>query len=210
MLGPHDVLGVLPVLAAERPVFHSEADFQHALAWALQRSRPELRVRLETRPRPGIHLDLLVADAAGGSALAVELKYLTNVWDGMVDGESFHLLRQAAQDIRAYDCVKDVGRIEQLVYQGHAAAGLVLVLSNEPSYWRAPSHGRATNAAAFRLHDDLLLTGPRAWGPLTGAGTSKGRTDAVILTGRYHLKWHDYSTVPGQRGRFRYLAITVP
>ena len=37
MLGPHDVLGVLPVLAAERPVFHSEADFQHALAWALQR-----------------------------------------------------------------------------------------------------------------------------------------------------------------------------
>lgn len=29
-------------LAARRPVFHSEADFQHALAWQLQLDHPTL------------------------------------------------------------------------------------------------------------------------------------------------------------------------
>lgn len=36
MTGPDDVLPVFSGLAAARPVFHSEAEFQHALAWATQ------------------------------------------------------------------------------------------------------------------------------------------------------------------------------
>jgi len=42
---------VLTVLAERRPVVHSEADFQHALAWEAHRLDPDLRVRLETHPR---------------------------------------------------------------------------------------------------------------------------------------------------------------
>jgi hypothetical protein len=37
-------------LAAERPLFHSEADFQFALAWLIQRQHPEATVRLEYKP----------------------------------------------------------------------------------------------------------------------------------------------------------------
>lgn len=200
---------MLPALAQDRPVFHSEADFQFALAWKVQHSGPQLRIRLEARPRPGLHLDLLVADPADGSTLAVELKYLTDRWESDVHGESFRLLRQAAQDIRAYDCVKDIERVESLVAERRATAGLVLVLTNDPSYWRAPGHGRATNADAFRLHEGGLLTGSRAWGPSTGAGTSTGRSEAVNLTGTFALRWQDYSLLEGSRGRFRYLAIPV-
>jgi len=154
-------------------------------------------------------LDLQVSDPLDGTSVAVELKYFTDGCNGNVGGEAFHLVRQSAQDVRAYDCVKDIGRVEELVQAGYATRGLVLVLANDPSYWRAPVHGRMTNAHAFRLHDGLVLDGSRAWGPNTGVGTSKGRENPIELRGRYALTWHDYSSRSGSQGRFRYLPIVV-
>ncbi len=46
-----DVPAVLSALAVQRPVFHSERDFQHALAWQLQLSHSQAQIRLEPRPR---------------------------------------------------------------------------------------------------------------------------------------------------------------
>lgn len=109
-------------LAQVRPVFHSEADFQLAFAWHLQHQDPRASVRLETRPRPGLHLDLLLQTAERRTA--VELKYLTAAWTGEVGGEQFHLLAQGAQDIRAYDCVKDIERVEQFVAGATGVSGL--------------------------------------------------------------------------------------
>jgi hypothetical protein len=210
MFDVDDLLSTLPVLARDRPVFHSEADFQQALAWAVHTANPQLRVRLETRPQPRVRLDLLITDPADGHALAVELKYLTDNWEGEALGEQFGLLRQSAQDIRAYDCVKDIARVERLVANRYAQAGLVLVLTNDPAYWRAPDHGLITNADAFRLHDGLTLAGSRAWGPRTGTGTmGNSRAEPIELTGTYALSWQDYSTLPGPRGRFRYLTAVI-
>ena len=45
--GPSDVAEVLSELASHRPVFHSEADFQFALAWQWQQQAPEAKIRLE-------------------------------------------------------------------------------------------------------------------------------------------------------------------
>jgi hypothetical protein len=47
------VNGAMNRLALRRPVFHSEADFQHGLAWQIQLDHPDARVRLETRPLEG-------------------------------------------------------------------------------------------------------------------------------------------------------------
>ena len=33
---------------------------------------------------------------------------LTSAWDGLDKGEPFHLLNHGAQDVRGYDCVKDL------------------------------------------------------------------------------------------------------
>ena len=55
-----DMTSLMDQLARHRPIFHSEADFQHALAWQLQLENPAGRVRLETRPQRGMRLDLLV------------------------------------------------------------------------------------------------------------------------------------------------------
>jgi hypothetical protein len=210
MVSPIAVVAVLPVLAETRPVFHSEADFQHALAVEVKRLHPEWRVRLETRPYPGVHLDLLIADPTDSTSVAVELKYLTDAWLGDFDGEHFSLTRQAAQDITGYDCVKDIARIERVVSDGHAQSGLAIVVTNDGSYWRTPGHGRVTNADAFRLHDGLVLSGTRTWGPNTGPGTmGKSRQAPISLSGTYALAWRPYSLLPGSRGEFRFLAVVV-
>src|SRR4051812_39593274 len=173
---------LLAHLASTRPVFHSEADFQHAFAWEVRSLDPAMRVRLETRPEPGVRLDLLLT-GDDGVQTAVELKYLVRAWQGEAGGERFELSNQGAQDVRAYDVVKDIVRVERFVGCRPRTNGAVVCLSNDSLYWRAPSHGRATNADAFRLHEGVVLSGSRAWGPLTGAGSSKGRTEPLVLTG---------------------------
>jgi hypothetical protein len=200
---------VLRGMHAERPVFHSEADLQHAFAWAAHELDANLHVRLETHPEPGVRLDLLLSRPDLGQHTAVELKYLTSAWTSDVGGERFELKNQGAQDIRAYDVVKDIQRVEGFV-AGHTGwNGLVLAFSNYPSYWTNPGHMRETNAGAFRLHEGNLLDGVRAWGPMTGAGTMKGRERELALREVYRCEWSDYSDLGGSRGRFRLLTFIV-
>jgi hypothetical protein len=65
-----DVVAALSALAERRLVFHSERDFQHALAWQIQLTYPQAQIRLEPRPRRGIHLDLLVRMGERRTALS--------------------------------------------------------------------------------------------------------------------------------------------
>ncbi len=44
-----DMEEILRKLSKERPVFHSERDFQHALAWKIHEQYPDMNVRLEKR-----------------------------------------------------------------------------------------------------------------------------------------------------------------
>ena len=42
-----DLAAALATLAEERPLFHSEADFQHSLAWVIRERHEDIEVRLE-------------------------------------------------------------------------------------------------------------------------------------------------------------------
>jgi hypothetical protein len=141
----------------------------------------------------------------------MELKYLTRAWSGEVEGERYELKNHGAQDVRAYDVVKDVHRVERFIAGRYGVDGAVLVLSNDGSYWRPGGGDRDTNAAAFRLGEGTVLHGRRARGPRTGAGTRKGREDALDLLGRYTMTWVDYSALPGGMpgSKFRLLVIEV-
>ena len=71
-----DLPAALSALAKERPVFHSEADFQHALAWVIRERHPAIKVRLEypvTLDGKRGHVDIWLRDADWERAL--ELKY---------------------------------------------------------------------------------------------------------------------------------------
>lgn len=204
-----DARALLRRLAAKRPVFHSEADFQFAFAWEAKLARPNLEVRLETHPEPAVRLDLELITPAGDRGVAVELKYMTRLWAGTDRGESFALKNHGASDLRGYDVVKDIHRVERFTLNRQGWTGLVVVLTNEAGYWRPRTHGRITNAEAFRLGDGAVLEGSRAWGPNTG-GTSRGREAALVLRGSYPLTWIDYSTLgSGPAETFRALIIQI-
>ncbi|GAA3113331.1 hypothetical protein GCM10020001_035530 [Nonomuraea salmonea] len=96
----------------------------------------------------------------------------------MRDGR-FELLNQGAQDIRAYDVVKDIQRVERFVDGRPGWNGAVLVLPNDPGYWSRPGQGCRTNADAFRIYEGQEIMGRREWGPHTGLGTMKGRKAAI-------------------------------
>lgn len=204
-----DPAPILTALATRRPVFHSEADFQFSFAWEAKLQYPGLEVRLETHPEPAVRLDLELIDPVSRRGVAIELKYMTRRWVGQEAGESYGLKNHGASDLRAYDVVKDLVRIERFIGARPGWSGLVIALTNEGAYWRKPTHGRVTNADAFRIYEGNVLAGDRGWGPNTG-GTSKGREAILSLSGTYPLTWNNYSRVDSTpAGTFRSLTIPV-
>lgn len=203
-----DVGGALSDLATRRPVFHSERDFQHALAWQIQLNYPQAEIRLETRPRRSVHLDMFIRLA--GTRTAIELKYLVAALHAAIGEESFDLPHQSANDISRHDVVKDITRIEAALADGHADSGCVVVLTNDRSYWQPATRADPIDAA-FRLHEGRILEGTLGWADRAGHGTITGRDTPLVLANRYICHWRDYSGViltNGSTSQFRYLLIT--
>jgi hypothetical protein len=209
LIGSLNLGAVLEALARTRPVFHSEADFQHHLAWTVRELDPLIDVRLETRPLPGVRqqLDVRLHYRESDERVALELKYPTRSISVVVGGEAFALHDHAAQDIARYDICKDVSRVENFVATGTVDRGFVLVITNDQGFWNESS--RTTVDAAFRLHEGRQLAGSLAWAG-AAAGTMTGRSSVIELLGTYRLAWRDFSHVlPGPGGRFRVLQIAV-
>lgn len=200
---------MLDQLAGQRPVFHSEADFQHALAWLVHEMDPRIRVRLETKPKPGVRLDLSFERPDLGLTTAVELKYMTGKLEHTLAGEVFRLAKQGAPDLHCYDVLNDVVRLERFVAAKPGWTGLLVAITNESGYWTDRSGGRMTNATAFRLYEGTTVDGVRDWGPKTGEGTKRTRELALRFAASYVIRWRDYSDLGVPRGRFRALVVEV-
>ena len=198
------VMAALIQLGLTRPIFHSEADFQHALAWQLHQDQPAAELRLEVRPLNEISEYVDVAFRLAGVTTVLELKYLTRELRVDVDDDRFELRNQGAHDIRRYDVVNDLVRLERFVAAG-ASNGLAIVLTNDSGYWNTPTRTDQIDAA-FRIHSGAELSGVRTWRPNAGKGTTRGRSDPLHLTGTYRPHWRPYSNVGvGAAGTFRYL-----
>lgn len=168
-----DLVRTLAELAEDRPVFHSEQDFQRAVARQVHLRHPQAKVSLEAEagPLPGAHLDLLIR--LGERRVAIELKYLRASFRGTVAGHSYELKNQQARDIRRHDVVKDVTRVETLLSAGYADEGYVVTLTNDPRYW-LPGTGPDTRGQAFRIHEGPPPCGHPGVGLLDGTGNDQG------------------------------------
>ena len=201
-----NIQDLMNALARDRPVFHSEADFQHALAWRIHEAIPDCECRLECKPfrKKPMYLDIWLH----GIDVALELKYLTRQLDIECKGEFFALRYQGTQAAR-YDFLKDIQRLEKLRNLPNAKAGFAILLTNEPTYWKSPSHSNTVDEA-FRLHEGRSISGERAWSEQASPGTIQGREEPIYLDGSYDLHWQDYSYL-GERNnhRFRYLAVQM-
>ena len=210
----NDVVGYLQGLARKRPVFHSEADFQHALAWHIHEAMPDSDVRLEFKPFPceKLYLDICLPDVG----VAIELKYKTRKAELPHDNEVFSLRDQAAQDCGRYDFIQDVGRLERVVVDSAAPAkvGIAVFLTNDPLYWECPrflkSRGKMPNDCNFRIHEGRKLCGELVWHPPYAGWKPNNREEPISLTGVYDLTWSDYTSFgDGRSDFFRYLCVSV-
>ncbi len=209
MLTFADIEATLKYLAGDRPIFHSEADFQHALAWSLHQRFPGLAVRLEyPLPLEGgrAYADIWLPTPEG--PVVLELKYWKRKLQITLDGEEFNLGDQDARDINRYDLIKDITRVERLVDAEHARAGAVIAITNDPGYWRK---GRPNTVDAdFRIHDGRRLTGTVGWADAASDGTKQSREAPLTLRGVYQPAWKPYSKVArGRFTEFRYLFLPV-
>jgi hypothetical protein len=193
---------VMQRLADERPVFHSEADFEHAFGQVLHDLDPAPKIRLEVRQQNAEYLDLLAFGSAGRTA--IEFKYVTAAWNGAdpQTGETFRLRSHAADDLARRNFVFDIERLER--FRATGGDGLAIVLTNVPSLWTVPTSDRISRDHEFRIHEGRALAGTLRWGG--GDFPANERT----LAGTYRLKWREYSALEGKNGIFRWLVAEVP
>lgn len=150
---------LLVELSHTRKIFHSEADFQFALAWEIQKAYPTAKKRLEYSPahiEPRIHIDILVM--IGDERYSIELKYKTIGFMTTCDGEEYKLKKHVAQDLGRYEFLKDVQRIERLQQSMPSfKKGYSLLFTNDPAYWKNTNRS-GTVYEEFKLSENMIKT----------------------------------------------------
>ena len=206
-----DIHALMQELSQSRPIFHSEADFQHALAWQIHEAMPDSQLRLEYPFRHDgstMYLDIWLPT----EQIAIELKYLTRRLEQGCQADHFALKEQSAHDTRQYDFLKDLQRLECAVMdeEQQAIRGVAVLLTNDPLYWDRSRGSVTSNYVSFRVFEGRKLTGEMTWSECASAGTKKGREAPIRLEGSYTMRWRAYSNFPGEKyGDFRYLAVEV-
>ncbi len=205
-----DIPGLMKALSQQRPIFHSEADFQHEFAWLLRVRTPEAAIRLE-RPfdvsGQKLHVDLLVRK--GNRDIAVELKYKTRALSTKIGPEHFDLASHSAQNHGRYDYLADIERVEKLGSVYDRTTGYAILLTNDSAYWKKPQT-KHTVDASFRIHEGRKVHGRLAWGRTASARTTKSRKKPLMLLGTYAMRWKDYSKRSDHAyGQFRWLLAHI-
>ena len=205
-----DINRLMASLAETRKVFHSEADFQHALAWRIQEAMPESRVRLEVDVLHVQHQRRFLDIWLPVEGIAIELKYKTRGFEVVQGDESFVLRNQSAQTQGRYDFIRDIHRLELMRSQlKQWKAGYAVLLTNDSSYWK-DSARRDTVDADFRVHEGRAVSGELTWAASAKPGTVRGRESPIEIHGPYRLRWQQYSSFPGKSyGSFQYLAVSL-
>ena len=206
-----NIISVIDSIKEKRIVFHSEADFQFALAWEIKHLYPDADVRLEYAYKVDnkvYHIDILVRKE--GKCIPIELKYKTLKKSLTLNDEEFTLRNHGAQDLGKYDYIKDIVRVETLLLEdSRFMEGYAIMLTNDPSYWNGSTKENIC-CAAFDIGDNKDIKGSLEWAEHTGAGTMKNREKPLVLLGEYKMKWYDYSYFDEDRnGTFKYLMAKV-
>lgn len=197
-------------LSETRPIFHSEADFQHALAWEIQKTIPDDgQVRLEYPFGDGPerkYLDIWLRDMK----IAIELKYRTQQLNRVINGESFVLRPHSALDTGRYGFIRDIRRLEQVRQCKLSDTGFAVLLTNDPLFWDSPKN--KTQDEDFLLYDNREIKGEMKWSKVKKWMKKEGVDKPIKLDGCYRLNWQDYPEVCGREkySQFRYLAVKVP
>lgn len=207
-----DIPKTLEALAGNRPVFHSEADFQHALAWQIHDLHPNLHPRLEypleRRTRKACDMVLF---RGGKVVMAIELKYPCRNLNYENKGEMF-TLKSAPVDSGRHGTLKDIERMEEFIEEiqeteNRTVQAAVITLTNDPDLWNGSKTQKRTDVE-FDIREGKVVSRTLKWAPHTSIKTKRA-FPRIRLFGKYTMNWQDYSRVDESNGVFRYLHIPV-
>lgn len=191
-------------LAEDRALFHSESDFQLALAIVMsddvEHVRLEKKVVVSERVGGQDRISVDVLGRLAGHRIALELKYPKKRLLASVGGEVFDLPASGAPDLDAVGVWRDVQRIERLLLDGSVEAGASLTLTNYP-FWSGRNSTARSNAHEFRLWEGRSVEpGSLQW------QLRKDRVgESLGIGSAYRCSWRDYGDV--QSFGFRYLLL---
>jgi len=202
------LISIMNDLAKDRPVFYSEADFQHALAWKIREKYGNVTIRLEKGVGDDQYIDIVI----GNGEIYIELKYktckLTKDDTGVVvQGECFGLKNQGAQDNSKYDFWKDVERV-----QASENGGYAIFLTNDHLYWGSDNEGYSAEEFAINEGREMCNVKKMAWN-LKNGKTKKGKRNKCIeINLKDPLKWETYKNLEGGYDNevFKYLLVDSP
>ena len=194
-------------LAKERPIFHSEADFQFALSQIIQKRHPNWKIRLEKKENikedSKNYVDITISTEK--FKIAIELKYKTKNSSKQTiswEGEKFKLANQLAQDLGRYFFLKDVRDLEQVKKQKDYDFAYAIFLTNDSSYWE---EGRKdTMDKEFRINERKIISGQRDWN--NGNEWTK-KYELLEIMGKYVMKWKNFSSLDNHL--FKYLILEI-
>ena len=200
-----DMHQLIQNLSCKREIFHSEADFQHSLAWEMKLAVSHIDIRLEVPLIDKKYTDIVVIDSVTEEKFAIELKYPHTRSQFEVSGEKYSLGATSETQQVSYNTIKDISRIEELRQQKLVTRGFVIMISNTPDMWNA--HTKKNQAAEFFLSDGIVLEGLRSV-PTDRSGRFS-KNSSIELSGKYPVNWLDYSKLKGTFGHFKYLIIEI-
>ena len=114
-----DIKSLIEVLAKERKLFWSEADFQFAFAWKIQQEYPTAKIRLErrqeiTNSKKPAYVDIWVE--LDNKIYPIELKYKTRTYQAAdLNGEIIRTKTHSAWDVGRHSYLKDIERIRTIL-----------------------------------------------------------------------------------------------
>lgn len=204
----------MEMLSERRPIFHSEADFQFALAMLMSEDDQVSKIRLERRialrgplrDRAYVNVDILAH--LDGQPVGLEVKYPKRSLEctAPADGELEDFrLPEGACDVDAPEFWHDTARMERLIAEEVIFAGASLMLSNYKLWEPNRLMSARSKAHAFALYDGRTVEAGQtlAW----REATAKVDTGPVHLQHEYHCRWQPYSIVGGGDTEFRYLVL---
>ena len=141
--------------------------------------------------------------------IAIELKYVTRSLELENNDESFALRNHGAHDLRRYDFLQDIQRLERMRSNPELCeAGCAVLLTNEPLYWNRPRRSDTVDSH-FRIHEGREIFGELEWADNASEGTKRGRDEPIPIEGFYRLCWQDFYKFSMPVGEFRFLAVSV-
>lgn len=206
-----DVKKIIEELSkGEYPLFVSERHLQVAFSLKAKELYPDYELVPEYVYKKGkdiYHIDLICKN--NKEKIAFEFKYVVAGGKIKVPGDDQYSLRNhSAIDIRRYQCVKDIERLEKYVNSNDLKCnrGYFILITNMHGFWNGSKSDSV--AADFDIkHNTKLKKGQHV---ATGKGRfARDYSEPIKLKNGYLINYCDYVEVDGEHGLFKYLCVCV-